>query len=95
MFIGRLKRPRIRPGTVKSERAMGVIVSPPTGLCQENFPLSYVSLVMAKYCTYRIGSVHAVIWQAGTNWGGPVRIQILYGPEWLESISPIKVKLRS
>ena len=35
---GRSNRPRIRPGTrKKSERAMGVvIVSPPTGLCQEN-----------------------------------------------------------
>ena len=30
------------------------IVSPPTGLCQENWPLSYVSLVRATYCT--IGS---------------------------------------
>ena len=30
-----------------------------------------------------IGSVHVVIWQAGTNWAGPVRIQIYYGPEWL------------
>ena len=36
---------------------MGVVmVSPPTptGLCQENWPLSYVSLVRATYCT--IGS---------------------------------------
>ena len=36
---GRSNRPRISPGTVKSksERAMVVvIVSPPTGLCQEN-----------------------------------------------------------
>ena len=42
-------------GLNKSERAMGVvIVSPPTGLCQENLPLSYVSLVRATYCT--IGS---------------------------------------
>ena len=24
-------------------------------------------------------SVHAVIWQAGTNWADPVRIQIYYG----------------
>ena len=70
-----------------------VIVSPPTGLCQENLPLLYVSLVRATYCTeygHRIGSVHAVIWQAGTNWAGPVRIQIYYGPEcrittWLMS----------
>ena len=39
----------------KSKRAMGiVIVSPPTGLCQENCPLSYVNLVRATYCT--IGS---------------------------------------
>jgi len=30
---------------------------------------------------HRIGSVHAVIWQASTNWAGPVRIQIYYGPE--------------
>jgi len=30
---------------------------------------------------HRIGSVHAVIWQAGTNWAGPVRIQIYYGPD--------------
>ena len=30
---------------------------------------------------HRIGSVHADIWQAGTNWAGPVRIQIYYGPE--------------
>ena len=28
-----------------------------------------------------IGSVHTVIWQAGTNWAGPVRIQIYYDPE--------------
>ena len=55
---------------------MGVVrVSSPTGLCQENSPLSYVSLVRATYCTeygqepgcHRIGSVHGVIWQAGTN----------------------------
>ena len=33
-------------------RAMGVvIVSLPTGLCRENCPLSYVSLVRATYCT--------------------------------------------
>ena len=50
---GRSNRPRL--GTVKSERAMGVVsVSPPTGLCQENWPLSYVSLVRATNCT--IGS---------------------------------------
>ena len=30
---------------------------------------------------HRIGSVQAVIWQAGTNWAGSVRIQIYYGPE--------------
>ena len=30
---------------------------------------------------HRIGSVHAVIWQAGTNWPGSVRIQIYCGPE--------------
>ena len=30
---------------------------------------------------HRIGSVHAVIWHAGTNWAGPVRIQIYYDPE--------------
>jgi len=30
---------------------------------------------------HRIGSVHAVIWQAGTNWAGPVRNQIYYDPE--------------
>ena len=37
---GRSNKPRIRPGTEKSERAMGVvIVSPRTGLCQENWPL--------------------------------------------------------
>ena len=36
----------------KSERAMGVvIISPLTGLCKENWPLSYVSLVRATYCT--------------------------------------------
>ena len=29
-----------------------------------------------------IGSVHTVIWQAGTNWTGPVQIQIYYGPAW-------------
>ena len=27
---------------------------------------------------HRIMSIHAVIWQAGTNWAGPVRIQIYY-----------------
>ena len=31
---------------------------------------------------HRIGSVQAVFWQAGTNWAGPVRIQIYYCPEW-------------
>ena len=44
-------------------------------------------LVRTTYCTeygqetgyHRIGSVHAVIRQAGTNWAGPVRIQIYYG----------------
>ena len=44
--------------------------------------MSYVSLVNATFCTeygHRIGSVHAVIWQAGTNWAGPFRIQIYYG----------------
>ena len=29
---------------------------------------------------YRIGSVHAVIWQAGSNWAGPVRIPNLLRP---------------
>ena len=63
-----------------------VIVSPSMGQCQENCPLSYVSLVRATYCTeyghpccdkvHKIGSVHAVIWQAGTNWAGPVLIRI-------------------
>ena len=43
---GRSNRPRIRPGT---ERAMGVVIVSP--LCQENWPLSYVSLVRATYCT--------------------------------------------
>jgi len=53
---GRSNRPRIRPGTVKSLNAPWefVIVSPPTGLCQENWPLSYISLVRATYWT--IGS---------------------------------------
>ena len=32
---------------------------------------------------HSIGSVHAVIWQAGTNWADSVRIQIYYGPEWI------------
>jgi len=68
---------------------MGVVIVSPqkTWQCQENWPLSYVSLVRATYCTeygqepgyHWIGSVHAVIWQAGTNWAGPVRIQIYYG----------------
>ena len=61
------------------------MVSPPMGLCQENLPLSSVTLLRATYCTeygHRIRSVHAVIWQAGTNWAGPVQIQIYYGPEW-------------
>ena len=31
-----------------------VIVTPLNGLCQENWPMSYVSLVRATYCT--IGS---------------------------------------
>ena len=31
-----------------------------------------------------VWSVHAVIWQAGTNWAGPVRIQIYCDPEWEE-----------
>ena len=30
---------------------------------------------------HRIGSVHADIWQAGTNRAGPGRIKIYYGPE--------------
>ena len=34
-----------------------------------------------------VGSVHAVIWQAGTNWAGPVRIQIYYGPECIRYFS--------
>ena len=53
---GRSNRPRPRPGIVKSLNApLGVvIVNPLTGLCQENWPLSYVSLVRATYCT--IGS---------------------------------------
>ena len=33
---------------------------------------------------HRIGSVQAVIWQAGTHWAGPVRIQIYYGPECMD-----------
>ena len=63
-----------------------VLVCRKTGQCQENWPLSYVILVRATYCTeygHRIGSIHAVIWQVGTNWAGPVRIQIYYDPEWL------------
>ena len=31
-------------------------------------------------------SVHAVLWQASTNWPGPVRIQIYYGPECVGSV---------
>ena len=47
-----------------------------------------------------IGSVHAVIWQAGTNWAGPVRIQICYGPEcdikfMLDQIKVIREQLIS
>jgi len=38
---------------------------------------------------HRIGSVHAVIWQAGTNWAGPVRIKIYYGPEWWTYVPPL------
>ena len=35
---------------------MGVVkVSPLTGLCQENWPLSYVILVRATYCTIGLG----------------------------------------
>ena len=55
---GRSNRSRIRPGTVKSLNApwdlSWLLVSPPTRQCQENWPLSYVSLVRATYCT--IGS---------------------------------------
>ena len=51
---GPSNRPRIRPGTVKSLNAPWDVVSPPTGLCQEIWPLSYVSLVRATSCT--IGS---------------------------------------
>ena len=32
--------------------------------------------------------VYAVIWQAGTNWAGPVRIQIYYGLEFFFQIFP-------
>ena len=32
-----------------------VIVSHPTGLCQENWPLSFVSLVRATYCSIGLG----------------------------------------
>ena len=56
-----------------------VIVSPLTGLCQDNWPLSYVSMVRATYCT----EYGHRICQAGTNRAGPVRTQIYYGPEWL------------
>ena len=60
-----------------------VIDSPPKGLSQENRPLLYVSLQLGRRTVqnmiihpccdegHRIGSVHAVIWQAGTNWAGP------------------------
>ena len=34
----------------------------------------------------RIGSVHAFIWLAVTNWAGPVRIQSFYGPECVNAV---------
>ena len=36
-------------------------------------------LVRATYCT--IGSGQSRCYLAGTNWAGPVRFQIYYGPE--------------
>ena len=45
------------------------------------FFLDWIGLQNMKPGYHRIGSVHAVIWQAGTNWTGPLRIQIYYGPE--------------
>ena len=45
--------------------------------------MSYVSLVKA------------VIWQAGKNWAGPVRIQVYYGPEWVGPVDVISVESKS
>ena len=73
-WTNRSNRPWIRPGTVKSLNA-------PWELSQLALRRDYAGKLThvvcqsgwATYCTeyrHRIGSVHAVIWQAGTNWTG-------------------------
>ena len=67
----------------KSERAMhGSCHSQPSdGTLPRKLTPVVCQTGQGNVLYHRIESVHAVIWQAGTNWAGPVRIQIYYGPE--------------
>ena len=78
--VGSVKQAQFQAGySKKSERAMGVVmVSPPMALCQKG---DVMYRIWSRIRLPRIGSVHAVIRQACTNWAGPVRIQIYYGLE--------------
>ena len=86
---GRSNRPRIRLGTVKGLSAsweLSQLVSPPTGLCQENGPLSYVSLVSANYCT--IGSGQYTLLSGRPVQAGQVLFEFKFitGIEWFTNI---------
>ena len=66
----------------KSERATGVvIVSPPTGLYAKKIDPCCMLVWLERSSVQQDWASTRVIWQAGTNWAGPVRIQIYYGPE--------------
>jgi len=59
---------------------MGVVIgSPLMDYAKKIDPCRMLVWLGRRILYHRIGSVHAVIWQAGTNWAGPVRIQIYYG----------------
>ena len=64
-----------------------VIVSPPKiDPCRMLVWLGRRTVQNMEPGYHRIGSVHAVIWQAGTNWAGPVRFQIYYGPVCIDRL---------
>ena len=80
---GRSNRPRITPGTEKSLNAPLELSQLAKLALSRKLPRKLTPVVcqsgQGDVLYQRIGSVHAVIWQAGRNQEGPVRIQIYYG----------------
>ena len=60
---------------------MGVVIAFRRNYAKKIDPCRMLVWLGRRTVQNMVGSVHAVIWQAGTNRAGPVRIQIYYGPE--------------